>query len=49
MIQRIEKITNPLIQHRLFDTVENAVETVTLHYVQDQVQKYKQTNRTTAL
>lgn len=41
MLQRIEKIANPLIERKLFDTVENAFATITLHYIQEQVQKYR--------
>jgi len=40
MLKQIEKIAKPLIRHKLFNSVETALETVTLHYTQEQVQKY---------
>lgn len=41
MSTKIEEIGAPLVKHQLFDTVETAFETITLIYVQQQIQKYK--------
>lgn len=41
MLQQIEKIADPLIKHKLFDSVKTAFETLTLHYTQEQIGKYR--------
>lgn len=41
MSTKIEEIAAPLVKHQLFDSIETAFETITLNYVQQQLQKYK--------
>ncbi|HDP99486.1 MAG TPA: hypothetical protein ENN22_09940 [bacterium] len=41
MSTKIEAIGASLVKHRLFDSVDTAFETITLNYVQQQLQKYK--------
>ena len=45
MLKRIEKIAVPLIKYNLFDSIEAAFETVTLHYTQEQINKYNKIKR----
>ncbi|MBD3341448.1 MAG: hypothetical protein GF353_20245 [Candidatus Lokiarchaeota archaeon] len=40
MSERIEKIGAPLVKHQLFESIDNAFETITLNYIQQQLQKY---------
>jgi len=41
MSTKIEAIGAPLMKHWLFDSVDTAFETITLNYIQRQMQKYQ--------
>lgn len=45
MSTKIEAIGAPLVKHRLFDSVDTAFETITLNYIQHQIQKYQRVIR----